>query len=169
MSAPVDTMETLTDRSARATSELCEALGLKSIKKRDELSLLSLALAEVATREARADRAFAARIRSAYQELINSRPPTPTKKTKKLDKLEELVPTGPVDLSRLRPGGTIDPFALYQGYGESQTRNVLGGQGLDEITKSAAFVERHKPGTMPKGRKTKKLLVDYIMTQVMEC
>lgn len=78
------------------------------------------------------------------------------------------LPTGPVDLSRLRPGGTIDPFALYQGYGESQARSILGSEGLDEITKSAAIVERHKPGTMPKGRKTKKLLVDYIMAQVMD-
>ena len=79
---------------------------------------------------------------------------------------EELVPVGRVDLSRLRPSGPLDPFALYEGYGEEQTQRVLSGLTLDNLKRSAAIVEEQNPGTKPTSRATKKALIDYVMRYV---
>jgi hypothetical protein len=164
MSVTVDsTVETVAEWSARATREFCTALGLGNVKSKD-LTLLTIALAEVATREARNNSGFAGRVRSAFQELMVSAPKAG--KRKKPDIFETLVPIGPVDLSRLRPSGAIDPFAVYEGYGEAQTRRVLNDETLENLKQSAAIVEKRNPGAKPAKRTAKAPLVAYIMEHV---
>lgn len=160
-------VETMTQRSARATRELCAALGLGAVKPK-ELTLLTIALAETATREVQRSDEFATRLSNAFDGLRRNSGTTPTAGgRKKKDIFDKLVPTGPVDLSKLRSSGTIDPFALYNGYGEAQMRAVLSDMTLDNLKLSAAIVERRYPDAKPARRNAKAPLIAYIMQWVI--
>jgi hypothetical protein len=164
MSASVEpTVETTSERSARATRQLCEALGLGTVKAKD-LPLLTIALAEVATREAWDNVQFADRVRSAFRILEANRPKPGAHK--KPSTFEALVAVGPVDLAKLRPNGTLDPYALHTALGSTQSRQVLNDLMLEELKQSAALVEQRNPGTAPTSRRAKKALVTYIMEHV---
>jgi hypothetical protein len=155
--------ETLSEHSARVTGEFCAALGLDNVKSKD-LPLLTIALVEVATDEVRTGGRLAQRIHAAFQDLLINRPPA--RRAKTVTAFEALTPVGPVDLTRLRPHGPVDPFALYEAYGAEQARRVLSNMSLDYLKQSASIVEQRMPGTRPTNRRAKASLVAYIMENV---
>lgn len=168
-------VETITQRSARATRQLCNALGLGSLQPKD-LTLLTIALAEAGTEEARTNGHFANRVRTTFDSLKahNAKPVNGASKAvsnkkagnSQTDVFASLTPIGPVDLSRLRPHGAIDPYALYTGYGEAQAKRVLNSLTRDDLKQTAAIVEQRNPGTKPTNRGQIASLLAYITKYV---
>lgn len=162
--------ETITERSARATRALCGAVGLGTVASTD-LKLLTIALAEVAAREAQQNEGFAIRVRGAFNKLKEEKATGAKKqstgaKSKQPLVLGVLQPIRPSELGRLNPFGTLDPYALVDVYGDAQAKQVLENMPLDEIKKSSAIVEERNPGTGPANRRAKKSYVAYIMEHV---
>lgn len=165
MSATIDVaVESTAERSARATRDLRQALGLDSVKMRD-LPLLTIALAEEAAREARENAVFRDRLCSAFRALEAQRP---TQRARKRPSgIDALVAVGPIDLAKLRPSGALDPYALYAAVGPAQSHRVLSDLMLQDLKQSAALVERRNPGTAPASRRAKKALVEYIVEHMV--
>lgn len=164
MSTAVDSVvETTSQRSARATRELCGVLGLGTLRGKD-LTLLTIALAEQATQEAKINSGLADRVREAFNELKATSQTSARGKPK--DAFEALVPVGPVDFTRLSPHGPMDPYALYEAYGHKQALRVLSDLTLENLKSSAAIVEQRNPGTRPTNRRTKAALIQYIIEYV---
>lgn len=159
--------ETVAQRSARATIEFCDALGLDKVKN-TELPFLTIALAEVATDRARADASFAERVRTVFLQLAVSTPKATKAKKKSFqqDQFKDLVAIGPVDLSRLRPNGLMDPYALVEAYGSAQTEQVLRNQPLGDLKRMAEIVEQRNPGTKSTTIRTKVALASYIIAHI---
>lgn len=78
----------------------------------------------------------------------------------------QLVPIGPVDLTRLTPSGPMDPYAMMQAYGRGQTEGVFSNLGVEELRRSAAIVARANPGSKPASRTRKADLIDYILAHL---
>jgi hypothetical protein len=161
MSIPVDPAgETISQRNTRVSRAFGEALGLGNLTAKD-VTLLTIALIEVATRRAGSDRAFAAQVRRTFGELAAC--PPVARKPKKPEAFAALALIGPIDLSRLRPHGALDPFALYEAYGDVQAEQVLKDLTLDDLKASAGIVEQRHPGTKPTSRRARSPLIIYIM------
>lgn len=148
--------QTFQERSVEATHALCEALGLTDLK------VLSTALAEAATKEAKRNPDFVSLVRETYHELESlKRPRNPAARQRKPPPV--LVPIGRVEGTRIDVHASLDPYFLLQVYGPAQLRDALGEYTVESLKEGAAVVEKRFPGTKPKNRGQRKPLIDYIV------
>lgn len=154
----------LQDRGANATRRLRELLDLPTDL--TDLSLLSTALAEVATEEGGRNRQFASAVRKRYDELTALRG-QPTKRGSRPAKepLPPLVPIGRVPGRAIDPYAPPDPHFLTQVYGRHQLARALQDYSRDTLKRTAAELEQRHPGTKPASRSLKDALIVYIVEQ----
>ena len=163
----------LQERTLQATQELRAALGLETITP-TQAKLLTIALAEAATEEAKDNPAFVARIRSKLAELLpkpvekkpNERKGSISAKEKSYSDLK-LTPIKQVDAERLNPYGFPDPFVLLEAYGQAQLPLVLNRYSLSLLNKIAQDFQEKYPGTRPSDKRQKNAVVEYIVHQVL--
>jgi hypothetical protein len=148
--------QTFQERSVEATHALCEALGLSDLK------VLSTALAEAATKEAKRNPGFVSLVRDTYRELESLKRPRKTAPRQRKPP-PVLVPIGRVEGARIDVHASLDPYFLLQVYGSTQLRDALGEFSVEKLKEAAAVVEQRFPGTKPKNRRAKQPLVDYIV------
>ncbi len=170
MSSQVNTTTmTIQQQSAAATRELCQALGLGTLKPA-ELKLLTVALARVAADETRRNEDFGRRIRSLYQSLLPEKPAkktTPKESANRIPRRSgkqkvELIPIGTVDESELNPYAPPNPWALQRLYGDPQLLLALGRYSPDKLKQTLPAMQQRYPGTKPK-RLTKPGIIEYIV------
>ena len=159
------TPESLADRSARATTTFCEAVGVGHVSVQ-HLKLLTIALAEQGAAEVARNPEFAQRVRVAFQSLVANPPQAARRRTAK-DEDEPLEATGPIDPALRTAQGRQNPYLLYRAYGETQTRRLLENRDPEDLKRSVAIVQAQHPGTAPRDRRYKANLVNYIMEHVI--
>lgn len=169
MSATVDMQQaTMKERSAQATRELCQALGLEGVVPKN-LQYLALALTEAAASEARRNPAFADCVADLYRKYL---PPPPIKRGGTRTPRSYRVPTyravGTVDNSLIAPGTRPDPYAMLQLLGKDQLPSALKELGRDGLKEAVAVVQERHPGTRPTNMGQIKPMVDYILTHVQQ-
>ncbi len=164
------TPTTVQEQSALATRHFIAMLGLGDVKTRDYRSL-TLALVEVAADEVALNPRFADRIRSRFGELT-ARPKqsASSAKSKKAQSTPRAVlkPIGSFDESLFNPYGAPDPYILQQVYGNRQLTVALDGYSLQGLKQAAAAVEARNPGTKPKSKASKRALIEYISSLVIQ-
>lgn len=166
----------LKERSAEATRQLRETLG------RDDLDLLVIALAEVATAEAQRDTQFAERICAVYDSLVEVKfQPTPSarasrasaggaKRAKGATEAEEvtLIPITVIKDAVLDPFAPPDPYFLNRLYGPSQLFAALARYSLPVLKKSLPLVQAQCPGTKPRRISSKDDVIAYMVAMVTD-
>lgn len=163
---------TAQEQAINATKKLCEALNLNEVKSTD-LKYLTIALAEVASKEASLNSDFAEKIRLKYLELL----PKKTEKTAKVTikvtakkiGLTNLIPIKQVDIAKIfNPHTPPDPYLLFEVYGTEQLPLALESFSLTLLRKVALDVEYKFPGTKAKNKNQKDSIVEYIVSQVVK-
>ena len=162
MSNAGETQGTLQQRSAQATHEFCEALGLGVVSPSD-LKYLALALMQVATAEAAQSADFATRIRTLYLSLLPQKTTASTRATEKQSARAKLIPIGHMDESLIDPYGPPNPFGLQQLYGDEQLALALERYAPARLREAVSIVQERYPGTKPKSM-SKAAVIEYIVT-----
>ena len=168
MSSIIDTTTattpTVQEQSAAATRDLCQALGLGTLKPA-QLKLLTVALARAATEEAQQNEMFRQRVQMLYQSLIPVKAPKPPKPPKEVTGRRQKVklePIGTVDETELNPYAPPNPWALQRLYGDHQLAAALERYSPQALKEALPAVQERYPGTKPK-RVTKPGIIDYIV------
>jgi hypothetical protein len=157
--------QVLQERGASATRSLRELLHLPSDL--NDLSVLSTALAEIATEEGRRNPQFASAVRKRYDELAELRG-RPTRRAPRASK-EPLPPL--VAIRRDTTYRDVDPFKppdpkfLTYVYGRNQLARALKEYTVDMLKLTAAAYEAKYPGTKPTNRGHREPLIAYIVEQ----
>jgi hypothetical protein len=160
MSATIEQPPTVSQRTISATTQLQEIFGFKNLK------ALSAAIAEAAVKEARANPAFAERVRTLYQEFAptkeaatpkgkqpSERPKTKLKATP-IARVEGYIPD---------PYGPLDPSYMLKIYGPDQLPLALDDHTLDQLKVAADNLMKTHPGTKPKTKSKKADVIAYIV------
>ena len=155
------------DRSVLATRRLCDSLGLGVLKPK-ELKSLATALAEAATQEVAAHPVFGDRILALFRELSEKPKPATggSGGRQPKPKKAKLTPIRPVDPELFGPDRPLDPYLLHYAYGDEKWQLALEDYPAPALKQAAGLVEQRNPGTLPKGRLTKPVLIDYIVRYV---
>lgn len=156
MSVTIDQPPVAVERGADATAQLRAMFGFKNLK------AMSTALAEVAVAEARANPAFAERIRQTYQEVAGTSS-KPSRAPRPAQKKSSLKPIARVEGHRIDPFATLDPYIVYKMYGAEQFPLALNEKLLVELKDVADNLMATHPGTKPKTKSKKADVIDYIV------
>lgn len=161
----------LKERSALATRQLRDVVG------RDDLDLLAIALAEVATAEAQHNPAFIERVHAVYDGLVEvksqsatahkSSSPTSSKTAAK-DTKPPLVPIAIIKDHVLDPWAPPDPYYLNRLFGPEQLYAALDRYNLPTLKRSLPLVQAKHPGTKPRRISSKDDVITYMVTMVVE-
>ena len=152
----------LTDRAADATRGLRQAVHLPT--KLQDSTVLAIALAEAAIREARRNPQFVSDIQQTYAEILGTRGRSGQgKSTATQSKLPPLVPLHPDPTYRIDTFGPIDIPFLIRVYGRQQLGRALYEYKLDKLKLASAPIEAAHPGTGPKSKSSKQSIIDYIV------
>jgi hypothetical protein len=160
-SADDGTGMTIQQRSAQATHELSEGLGLGPVSP-GNLKYLALALMLVASEEIARNPDFSERIRSLYESLLPQKGSARNTSGAKKPWHVHLTPIGTTDELLLDPYGPPNPFALQQLYGDEQLPLALGQHSPSELRGAVAIVQERYPGTKPKSM-SKAAIIEYIV------
>lgn len=145
---------------ASLTKQVADLLGLSDTK-RVKLALL-IAAGDAASKSI----AFAGSVRNTYSALpvtesrANSKKALPTLLTLDVHPIKE------VHGFTLNLGEPVNPYLVYEAYGDRQTREILGVFSPAALRESAKLVEDRNPGSKLRGRPAKPKLIDYIMENV---
>lgn len=153
-------VHTVQQRSVEATSRLRTLVG------RDDLKLLSTAVAEAAAEEAKQNSAFTQRVRALYDELASLKDVRTSRSRKASEDDVPLVPIGHIEGRKIDPAAPLDPYFIFQLYGKDQLRRALSRYSLANLKEGLAQVERRNPGTKPRSRASKQAIIDYIFEHV---
>lgn len=150
--------------TSTATRALASLLGLPDAGRAGVAALL------VAAEEVEQSSHFAARVRSAYDLLPESKPtrgPTHGAADAAAKILSTtLTPIRHVEGREINLAAPLDPYFLLEVYGAHQLRQALELFPLAKLKEGlSAVMERH-PGTKPASKASKAAVIDYIMRYV---
>lgn len=152
---------TVTQRTAEATREVAETLGLQDLKR------VAAALSEAAAEGVRKNTAFAAHVRKLYEEMAPKPAATSTRKRSQAKTSApdiELIPIKQVE-GILNPAAPPDPYFLVDLYGPHQLRLALTRYTPARIREAVAPVKSRSGGARPSGT-SRQALIDYIVEHV---
>lgn len=166
------------DRTKQATQALCAALGLNP--KADDLKYLTLALAEVAAREAAQNPEFARTIATMFTHIAQAekegkrRNPknTPKKKnppaaSKFPPSVFDLVkPLKPWDYNSFNPYKPEDPYELFDVFGNDQFIMIVRQCKKVLLRQMAAVVLARHPETRKPNLNNDEAMIAYILEHV---
>lgn len=161
MSSPTMTKKvSLTKRSTTATAELRTLVG------RDDLKLLSVALAEATISFAKTNPTLLAKVREVYDDLATNAITSKQKSTKVIPaKLVPIIEPGRIGFG---PNDAIDPYKLIRLYGKDQLAQALGNYLMSDLKEATEMVMQRNPGTKPKSKTRRDDLINYIVEYVIK-
>lgn len=145
---------------ASVLKQASAVLGLSDTKR------LKLAMLMAASDAASESASFAGRVRDAYGALPVEQTRANGKQTAPTLLTLDVRPVKEVRGFTLNLGEPVNPYLVYEAYGERQMRQILDVFSSAALKESARIVEERNPGTKLRGRPTKPELIDYIMTFV---
>ena len=160
MSSAVETKRlTPAQRVSECARVVSEELGLKDTK------LVTAALVEAAAQGVRRNPAFAAHVRTLYEEMAAQ--PQRGRSTRPLVPWDvELTPVKQIEGYVANPALAPDPYLLFEAYGSAQLPLALGRYGLPDLLLAAESVRQRNPGTKPKNKARRADVIDYIVRYV---
>ncbi|MBA2676876.1 MAG: hypothetical protein H0U76_00535 [Ktedonobacteraceae bacterium] len=155
--------ETAQVRATKATKQLCEALGLESLKP-TELKLLAIALSESVSIEIAHNPALAAKIKELFLELKPTPriPQTKPKFHSPSEEMSKLTRQRKVDNKKFNPYTTLDPTVIYEMVGRDQFTKALSTLPLATLKQMAAVIGGTSGSKRPGGKASKEQIIDYI-------
>jgi hypothetical protein len=155
---------TVAQRTAKATEEAAAILGL------DEVKLVGAVVLESALEELRQHRAFAQRVREAYQVAVQPKPKkTPARKpaARPAKSKVELKPLRTDATHQINIAAAIDPYYLNEVFGPEQLPLALGQFSAKKLMDEAVpLVQRRHPGTVPSNKRNQQVIIAYIVHHV---
>jgi hypothetical protein len=174
----IDTQEnhlSIIERTKKATHELCEALGISP--KSNDFKILTLALAEVATREAKHNPAFAHTINEVFshfvqEEKVAKKQPHGKRQPRKVPTmkpsiLDHVKPINPTDGKKLNPYKPLNPYELYEIFGDKQFEAMLPEYGLLTLRNMVKIVFAQHPTSKKPNLNNRDDMIAYILEQVL--
>lgn len=156
-------------RKAPAKKAPTEASVLKQVSALLDLSdmtRLKLAMLLVASDAATTSVAFADSIRDAYEALPATQRRASGARNIPTVLTLDVHPIKEVRGFTLNLGEPLNPYLVFEAYGERQMRQILDVFSSTALKESARLVEERNPGTKLRGRPTKPALIDYIVAYV---
>jgi hypothetical protein len=159
----VETKKAPTQKAPTEASVVKQAstqLGL-SDEKRAKLAML------IAARDAAAkSSSFASSIREVYNSLPVATTRASGKKTTPTLLTLNVHPIKEVRGFTLNLGEPVNPYLLYEAYGERQARLILDVFSPAAVKESAKLIEERNPGSKLRGQPAKPKVIEYIMDYV---
>jgi hypothetical protein len=160
MSIAVDSRTlTPTRRMQEALKRARDQLGVEDMK------ILTAALVEAAADTLHRDALLTARVRLAYKEMA-SRPAAKRQTSKLVPWDVELTPVKRIEGYVANPALPPDPYFLYEAYGKTQLPIALGRYKLSDLLLAMEMVQGRNPGTKPKNKAKRDLVIDYIVQHI---
>jgi hypothetical protein len=154
---------TVAQRAAEAARVTAELLHFEDPKR------AAAALAEAAAEVARRDPAFAARVRTLYDEMAPPPPPRPTGRgggrTARVAPDVHLVPIKYIPGYEADSAAPPDPYLLLELYGRAQLPLAIARYETPDLREAVKLVKARNPKTRPAGA-ARQALIDYILDYV---
>jgi hypothetical protein len=148
---------TMTQRAVQATTHL------KDLISRDDVKVLSVALAEAAIAEVQRNPAFKQSIQGIYDALVSNKPAKRAGSKATPKQLIPITSAGEVAIGR---EDAPDAYVLQKLYGNVQLRDALERYTLSILREMAEKVMKNNPGTKPKSKSKRDDVIDYIVSQL---
>lgn len=154
---------TAAQRVTLASETTAQALHLDDVKR------VAAALAVVAAEEVSRNPSFALRVRSRYDELApeTKRRGSATRLSKPKAPKRVLIPRKTIETGEVNISAALDPYRLYDLYGEDQFADALREYTLASLKEAVEFVQERHPGTKPRNLSQRESIVDYVVKCVL--
>ncbi len=154
---------TVAQRSTRASEEAAAILGFGDVK------LAGAVVLESALEELRQNRAFAQRIREAYQMAAKpKKAPTRKPAARPAKPKVELKPLRTDETHQINIAADVDPYYLYEVFGAEQLPLALGQFSAKKLMDEAVpLVQKRHPGTRPSNQRKQDAIIAYIVRFVV--